>query len=269
MAAADLRPSSRLRRAATAERQRIERARGRLIERQERLRQELARLDAETAALDERDRLLAELSNATQDATALIAAGAVGAAADNGGERAAGPGGGQARVGKVLRGRGLREAATRILYRNHGVDREVHYRHWLDEVLQGGVEVVAKDPVAAFLTNVSRSPLVVRGDAPGTYRIDAAAAAALRRQLAEAEAELADLVNVIAHEPNPDESLREHRTRLLAAVRRLEGQVAEVDRVLAAPKTDGSHGADNSASEPAGRDHRPPRSRGSLRDALQ
>ena len=245
VAPADLRPSSRLRRAATAERQRIEGARARLIERQERVRGQLARLDAEIAGLDERDRLLAELSNATQHATALVGVDAASAAADKGGDRAAGSGGGQTRVGKVLRGRELREAAARILYRNHGVDREVHYRHWLDAVLQGGVEVVAKDPVAAFLTNVSRSPLIVRGDAPGTYRIDAAAAAALRRELAEAEAELAELVNVIAREPNPDESLREHRTRLLAAVRRLEGQVAEIDRVLAPPETDGSNGAGN------------------------
>jgi hypothetical protein len=101
------------------------------------------------------------------------------------------------------------------------------------EVLKAGIDIVGKDPVAAFLTNVSRSPVVVRGDQPGAYRIDTSVAAELRRELAEAEAELADVVAVIAQETNPGEHLREHRAQLAAAVRRLEGKVAEAECVLA------------------------------------
>lgn len=249
MAPSDLLPSSGLRRAATAERERIRRARERLAEREQQLLAELAAVRAELVGLDERDRLLVELTAVpeeaplkvmsqvrravieTADALALMSARR---SADRAGADEPQGETGQQSGGNVLRGRELREAATRVLFLTRGPDREVHYREWLDEVLKAGIDIVGKDPVAAFLTNVSRSPFVVRGDEPGAYRIDSGAVAELRRELDEAEAELADVVAVIGREANPGEALREHRARLAAAVRRLEGQVAEADRVLAA-----------------------------------
>jgi hypothetical protein len=233
VAPSDLLPSSGLRRAATAERERIRRARERLAEREQQLRQALAVVEAEKVALDERDRLLVELTAAPEPPeTVLTRAGDVHAPAADG--DAAPTDARQRPAGKVLRGRELREAATRVLFATYGPDRDVHYRAWLDEVLKAGIDIVGKDPVAAFLTNVSRSPIVARGDEPGAYRIDTGVAAELRSKLAEAEAELADVVAVIARESNPGEDLREHRARLAANVRRLEGQGAEADRVLAA-----------------------------------
>ena len=133
----------------------------------------------------------------------------------------------------MLKGRALRERAVAIPYARHGADRDVHYREWLDDVLGEGYDLAAKDPPAAFLTTVSRSPLVTRGAEPGTYRIDLEHARSLRRRRAEVEAELADLVGVMARDANPAASLREHRTRLTADLRRLERKTDEIDRVLA------------------------------------
>lgn len=211
MAPTDLLPSTGLRRAAAAERQRIERIRLRLEAREQRLREQLDEVRAELAGLDERCQLLERVvgANVTPQASAE-------------------PSG----SGTVLRGRRLRERAAQILLTRHGANTEVHYRRWLDDVLGEGYDIVAKDPPAAFLTTASRSPLVVRGAEPGTYRVDPSRAEVLRRELAEGEAELADLAAVIAREPNPSESLREHRTRLTAALRRLERDVGEADRVL-------------------------------------
>jgi hypothetical protein len=246
VAPSDLLPSSGLRRAATAERERIRRARERLAEREQQLHAELAAVRAEIRALDDRDRLLINLIAAPEEAplkamsrvrhavTEDVDAAITAPGRTTEGARSTATACGSApSAGKVLRGRDLREAATRVLFLTRGPDREVHYREWLDEVLRAGIDVVGKDPVAAFLTNVSRSPIVVRGDEPGAYRIDSSVAAKLHRELAEAEAELADVVAVIAREPNVGTDLREHRARLSAAVRRLEGQVAEADRVMA------------------------------------
>ena len=198
--------------------------------------------------LDERDRLLAELTSVPEEASLIVMSRAPNAGTEEAGaSTAASPAAALPRAAdgrerskaagaNVFRGRELREAATRVLFLTSGADRVVHYRNWLDEVLKAGIDVIGKDPVATFLTNVSRSPVVVRGDEPGTYRIDTAVAAETRRQLAEAEAELADIGNVIARDANPGADLREHRSRLAAAVRRLEGQVAEMDRVMAPPE---------------------------------
>ena len=134
----------------------------------------------------------------------------------------------------MLRGRQLRERATQILFERYGPGHDVHYRQLLGDVLAAGYDIVASDPPAAFLTTVSRSPLLARGAEPGTYRVDLDLVHALREQRSETAGELADVASVIARDPNPGESLREHRTRLTADLRRLERAVGEADRVLQA-----------------------------------
>ncbi|HEV7804497.1 MAG TPA: hypothetical protein VGO80_01645 [Solirubrobacteraceae bacterium] len=225
MASTDLLPSSALRRAAAAERRRIDRIRARLEVREQRLREQLAAITLELTGLAERARVLDMVISpaAIDEPPSTLIREAIAPA-------------------NVLRGQQLRERAAEVLLARHGAGVDVHYRRWLDDVLRAGYEIVAKDPPAAFLTTASRSPLVVRGDEPGTYRLDLERAQSLRRQLAEAEAELADLAAVIAREANPASSLREHRTRLTGSLRRLEREVAEVDRVLASRDT-GEDGA--------------------------
>jgi septal ring factor EnvC (AmiA/AmiB activator) len=229
VASTDLLPSSALRRAAAAERQRIDRIRSRLEAREQRLREQLAAIAVELTGLGERARVLDMVisPSAVDEASTQIRAAIAPA--------------------NVLRGQQLRERAAQVLLARYGAGVDVHYRRWLDDVLHAGYDIVAKDPPAAFLTTASRSPLVVRGGGPGTYRIDLDRAQSLRRQLAEAEAELADLAAVIARAPNPAPSLREHRTRLTGSLRRLEREVAEVERVLASGEGSAASRADRAA----------------------
>ena len=212
VAPTDLQPSSGLRRAAVSERRRIDRLRERLEVREQRLRAQLQDVRAELAALDERRDLIDKVIAPGEGA---------------GLEAGRSPGSGSA-----LRGRQLRERATRLLFERYGPGCDVHYRQWLDDVLSAGCEVSANDAPAAFLTTVSRSPLVARGAQPGTYRIDLSLVQALRQKRTETAAELADVSAVIARDANPSASLREHRTRLTAELKRVERDLGEADRVL-------------------------------------
>src|SRR4051812_40029552 len=73
-----------------------------------------------------------------------------------------------------LQGQRLREEATRILLDRRGLRVAIHYRKWFELLEEEGVKVAGKDPLATFLTQVTRSPVVVRvsGDGQGVYELD-------------------------------------------------------------------------------------------------
>lgn len=74
---------------------------------------------------------------------------------------------------RLLQGQRLREEATRILLDRRGLGTAIHYREWFELVEEDGVEVVGKDPLATFLTQITRSPVVVRVDEErGVYALD-------------------------------------------------------------------------------------------------
>jgi hypothetical protein len=56
-----------------------------------------------------------------------------------------------------LRGQQLREAAIRILRDKELGAEPVHYRDWYEFLAERGLRVAGKDPVAAFLTQISRA----------------------------------------------------------------------------------------------------------------
>jgi hypothetical protein len=74
-----------------------------------------------------------------------------------------------------LRGQRLRETAVELLRQKKGVGSVVHYREWYSLLLEAGVRVAGKDPLATFLTQVARAPGVesVRPRS-GLYRLRAA-----------------------------------------------------------------------------------------------
>ena len=73
----------------------------------------------------------------------------------------------------VLRGQRLRHVAIQIL-KGHRHET-VHYRAWYDLVVREGHRVSGKDPVATFLTEVSRAAEVEPvGRRSGLYRLRAA-----------------------------------------------------------------------------------------------
>lgn len=74
---------------------------------------------------------------------------------------------------EVLRGQRLRDVAIQILKGHKG--ETVHYREWYDLVVLEGHRVSGKDPVATFLTEVSRAAEVEPvGRRSGLYRLRAA-----------------------------------------------------------------------------------------------
>jgi hypothetical protein len=74
-----------------------------------------------------------------------------------------------------LRGQRLREVAIQILKRHKGEAVAVHYREWYELVVHEGHRIAGKDPVATFLTQVSRADEVESvGRRSGLYRLRAA-----------------------------------------------------------------------------------------------
>jgi hypothetical protein len=209
MPAVSLDLSVPLQRAALAEAEKIRALRARIRARLDDLDAERAKLRGELTRLQERERILEQISN------------------PNGPPQTA------AASGVVLRGAQLRLESVRLLFGQLGPRHTVHYTDWYDLVKDAGFVVLGKRPVATFLTAVSRSPIVARGDEPGTYFIEPERALAIRKQLAEVDAELADLDGLLQREAEPSSVLRQHRVKLRALQRRLVGQFAEAAAVIA------------------------------------
>lgn len=97
---------------------------------------------------------------------------------------------------RQLQGQRLREEAARILLERRGLRVPIHYREWFELVTADGVTVVGKDPLATFLTQITRSPIVLRvDDGAGVYALDPHSAyeqARVRLQAAVGEATAAD-----------------------------------------------------------------------------
>jgi hypothetical protein len=71
-----------------------------------------------------------------------------------------------------LRGQRLRDVAIQILRRHKGEAATMHYRDWYELVVHEGHRVGGKDPVATFLTQVSRAREVEPvGRRSGLYRL--------------------------------------------------------------------------------------------------
>jgi hypothetical protein len=75
-----------------------------------------------------------------------------------------------------LRGERLREVALEVL-RERATDGDpIHYRAWFEALVESGYRVSGKDPVASFLTQVSRIERVEKvGRRSGLYRLRVAA----------------------------------------------------------------------------------------------
>src|SRR4051812_45712082 len=61
---------------------------------------------------------------------------------------------------KALQEQKLREEAVRVLIEKCGPRKPIHYREWYALVRDEGFSAAGKDPVATFLSQITRSPLV-------------------------------------------------------------------------------------------------------------
>jgi hypothetical protein len=205
-------PSARLVRAAAAERADLGRHRERLLAARDRLRTELAGIEASLRDLDERDALLDRLAGPapaaavspprTSDAT-------------------------------PLRGPAIRRAAVEVLRGLPERPQALHYRAWFDAVCAAGYAVAGKDPLAVFLTQLSRSPVVRRGTQSGVYELDPTARRRLRQRLDALHGELRGLT--AAPSATADlTAIRARRAALTAEISRVEKALEEAEAALGA-----------------------------------
>lgn len=220
MSPTDVEPSARLRRAAEAERQDIERHRQRLCAVRQQLVEKLAAVDGALATLDERSLLLSRL--APEHAHAPTPTGASRPPVEP-------PAADEPERG-VLRGPAIREVAVSLAAAQPAVEA-LHYRDWFELLTSAGWQVAGKDPLAVFLTQLSRSPVVRKATQSGIYAIDRQAPHRLRDQLVGLEAQLRDLA--VGVPAGTDLGvLRARRESLLTSIRHTERALDESKRVL-------------------------------------
>jgi hypothetical protein len=193
-------PSARLIRAVAAEREQLRRQREKLATEAGELRAALARIESGLVEIDERWGLLDRLAPPEPQAP-------------------------PAANGATLRGPAIREVAVRTLV-DHGRDA-AHYREWFELVTAGGHAIAGKDPLAVFLTQLSRSPAVRKGGRAGVYELDRQAPARLRATLDRLQSELRELT--VAR----GQDIAARRTRLTAEIGRAERALEEVERTVA------------------------------------
>jgi hypothetical protein len=79
-------------------------------------------------------------------------------------------------MSEELRGERLREVALDVLQRLSASGDPVHYRIWFEALVGSGYRVSGRDPLATFLTHVTRIKSVERvGRRSGLYRLRVAA----------------------------------------------------------------------------------------------
>jgi hypothetical protein len=149
----------------------------------------------------------------------------------------------------VLRGPAIRELAVRVLIGRPEPIEALHYRQWYDVLTQAGYEVAGKDPLAVFLTQLSRSPVVRKAAKPGIYELDRQAPLRIRQRLEKLQAELRE-VTVAPNGPIELAAVRARRHELDLAISQQERALEEALRALRpAEATDHTNGSPGSAGE--------------------
>jgi hypothetical protein len=220
-------PSSRLMRAAVAERADLVRHRERLTRERTRLLGELRQLDETLVTVDRRLEVLAELAGQADDSRASTAG--------PGGHEPAVPDPAAGEDRNLLRGPAIREAAVRVLIAQPGSIDALHYRQWYELLVEAGFRVTGKDPLAVFLTQLNRSPLVRKASAPGVYEVDRQAPTRIRQRLDRLQAELREVtVGSPGQTASPIElgTVRARRHELDLAISQQERALEEALRVL-------------------------------------
>jgi hypothetical protein len=224
-------PSSRFLRAAVAERDDLVRHRERLTQERSRLLGELRELDEGLAAVDRRLEVLAELAGDSE----TVAPEAIPPEATAGNESPATPDENRT----LLRGPAIREAAVRVLLAQPGPIEALHYRRWYELLVEAGYRIAGKDPLAVFLTQLSRSPLVRKASAPGVYEVDRQAPLRIRQRLDRLQAELREVTvgapgHLATASPIELGAVRARRHELDVAISQQERALEEALRVLRA-----------------------------------
>ena len=229
-------PSTRLLRAAEAEQADLARHRERLTDRRGALLADLRQVDDALTVVDERLAVLGRLTGATAPAApAPPPATAVTQAAGDADTSPQAP----ETDREILRGPAIREAAVRVVVTQPQRIEALHYRRWFELMEDAGYAVAGKDPVAVFLTQVTRSPVVRKATKPGVYEVDRQAPLRIRQRLERLQSELRELVAtpsapfdlaaIRARRRELDLEISQHERALEEALRVLSHSVAEAE----------------------------------------
>lgn len=200
-------PSSRFRRAALAERDRLLRQRDKAEAQASGLRERLEEAEDRLHRLDERIGALQELVGES----GVRPVPAVNGSGENG--------------DGALKGARIRELAVRTLLESGRAGSPIHYRAWLDLLEQAGYKVAGKRPDAVFLNQVVRSPVIKATTTAGVYELDPEAPERLERKLARLQT---DLRNATAHNALAGEDLE----KLTLEIRRVQRTLHEATNAL-------------------------------------
>jgi hypothetical protein len=205
--------STRFRRAAAAEFERLNKARARALKAVAAAEQALRKSQAELEAIEDRLALLRSISGTTDEAPEPVVVATTGS-----GKTA------------ILAGAAIRETAVHLLV-DEAHRGPIHYRQWFARLQEAGYEVSGKRPEAVFLSQISRSPVVRATTENGVYEIDRDAPQRLEGELRRLEA---DLRRLTEEPPRPQElgKRRERQDELTTQIRHRHKQLEEALRVL-------------------------------------
>ena len=222
-------PSKRFLRAAASEREGLLAHRQRLRSERERLLDEVQRVTDAMTALDERLYALAQVlgprAEKTEEAHTTGNVGANGAAAAGTGAET--PGG----SARVLHGPAIRENAVRVLLDQPEFVEALHYRRWYELLADAGFAIAGKDPLAVFLTQLTRSPVVRKASQAGVYELDRQAPLRLRQRFERLQAELREL-SLASVSDGELATVRARRHELDVSISQTEKALEEALRVL-------------------------------------
>jgi hypothetical protein len=179
--------SRRLQSAARAERARLRRELERCERRTGALRRELADLEQQSATIRQRLALLAQLAHDNEEDSPFVAEPRRLQAVEPAASGELPPARG------YLRGADIRIAAVRLLAASENPARPIRYADWYRLLVKAGYGIAGRDPLASFLTQIGRSPLVRRAGERGLYALDLDVPRRLRERLHALHQELAGL----------------------------------------------------------------------------
>jgi hypothetical protein len=214
-------PTPRLLKAAEAEREQLARHRRELLDARESLRSELERIEGSLEEVAERETLLQRLVGAPDAGSPEAEEGLAGRPADE-------QDGEQDETHTVLRGPDIRREAVRALLAHPGRPEAMHYRDWYALLHEAGYAAGGKDPLATFLTQLSRSPAVRKSTQAGVYELDRDALRRLRHRRDEVQEELRELT-AAQHHGAEAAAIRARRTELNTELGRVEKTLEEVE----------------------------------------
>ncbi|HEX3803208.1 MAG TPA: hypothetical protein VHV75_10240 [Solirubrobacteraceae bacterium] len=141
--------------------------------------------------------------------------------------------GSHAERAEVLRGQAIREAAVRVLVSSNRAHEALHYREWFELLLDAGMLPAGKDPLATFLTQLGRSPVVAKSTSQGIYMLDHEFVHRAHQRLGALTQELRETqLSPVAADADALGNTRRRRAELMSEVERTEMELEEALRSL-------------------------------------